>query len=132
MADIQLTPSQVAALTVLIDEQMALAPKDQKWAAAYKYVADAIRGTGVTEGVQYFFDNAGDTNANSPTAASSYFIRTYYTQAAAMQEVTLSTNEVNAVSGNIGAKIFDTISKNGFQVSTRIEPIVDLDISPSV
>ena len=100
----------------------------------YKAVSDFIGGhptAGFNAGIDYFFANAGDTNGQNPDAPSNFFIRTYYQSAAQRQGVTLSNEQVQAVSGNIGLAIANDI-KDSDAVKFKINDYVDNDIGQAI
>jgi hypothetical protein len=131
-SDYHLTPEQLIELQFLIDAQSGKPAAQQDWTAAYAFIASIIQGSGVSEGVQFFFQNAIDSNADSPNAASNFFIRDYYTYAASLEGVTLTNEQVQAVSGKIGFNVLTDILNNGGVVHGEIRPIIDNDIRTAV
>jgi hypothetical protein len=118
----------------IIEVQSVKPAQNQDWTGMYKAVSDFIRANptaGFNAGIDYFFANAGDTNGQNPDAPSNFFIRTYYQGAARLQGVTLSDEQVQAVSGNIGLALATEFSQSG-QVKFKIDDYVDKDIGQAV
>ncbi len=118
----------------IIEVQSAKPAQSQDWTGMYKAVSDFIRANPTASfntGIDYFFANAGDTNGQNPDAPSNFFIRTYYQGAAQLQGVTLTDEQVQAVSGNIGRAIATEISRSN-EVKFKIDDYVDNDIGQAI
>jgi hypothetical protein len=129
-----LDPQTRQQLSAIITEQSAKPAQNQDWTGMYKLVSDFMEANpaaGFNAGIKYFFANAGDTNGQNPDAPSNFFIRTYYQGAARLQGVTLSDEQVQAVSGNIGLAIANEIQRSN-AVNLKIDDYVDNDIGAAV
>jgi hypothetical protein len=129
-----LDPLTRQKISDVIEVQSVKPAQNQDWTGMYKAVSDFIqtnKAAGFNAGVDYFFANAGDTNGQNPDAPSNFFIRTYYQRAAELQGVTLSKEQVQAVSGNIGLAIANAI-KDSNAVDFSIKNYVDNDIGQAV
>ncbi len=131
---LELDPATRQKISDIITVQSERPAHLQDWTGMYKAVSDFIEANptaGFNAGIKYFFANAGDTNGQNPDAPSNFFIRTYYQSAAQRQGVTLSNEQVQAVSGNIGLAVANDI-KDSDAVKFKINDYVDNDIGQAV
>jgi hypothetical protein len=111
-----------------VDEQSQLPPpQQQNWVSGYKLIADAVQNRdGVAAGVRYFFNNVSSANANNPNSPDNVFVRSTY-QAGAFQGVSLSDEQMQAVSGDIGNAVLSDIANSG-KVPAMINPTVTMKL----
>src|ERR1043166_1237406 len=131
MSDYELTVPQIQQLQQIFVRESQKPPAEQNWKEAYDLIASIIQNSNVSDGVKFFFQTAGDVNANSANSAANFFITDYYKYAASLQEVNVTDDQVRAVSGEIGTAVIRDIVNNGI-VPESIKPIVDSDILQAV